>query len=320
MNRIKACFLVGGIIVFTIGPVAQADEGFTTRDLNPVLLQFYIPTLVPFSDRDGWRIDHNLFVTNTLQNKQKSDEKLTIDVENYRYELGLRYRHDSWLTLVNIPFVENSGGRIDGLIDDWHEFFGLPEGDRGKFPKDDIHIEYLRDGAVEYSQTKSSSGLGDIGFAVGHQPVGAPGYFIGIELPSGSESDYSGNEAIDLAIWVTHEKQIDPEMTIYGLLGFSFPGDDGNLEGLIVDQFWVAQLGVAYYFSSGIVGTMQFDLHSEIIEDSELKAFGDSVQIQLGLGFLELIDNHRLDLFFSEDIMVGSAPDISFGARLIQEF
>ena len=30
--------------------------------------------------------------------------------------------------------------------------------------------------------------------------------------------------------------------------------------------------------------------------------------------------DHRLDLFFTEDILVGTAPDISFGLRLAREF
>ena len=109
-------------------------------------------------------------------------------------------------------------------------------------------------------------------------------------------------------------------MTVYGLLGLSFPGDDGNLEGLVVDEIWVAQLGLDYRFNNNFIGTVQFDFHSETIEDSDLKAFGNSLQIQLGLGFLRLFENHRLDLFFSEDIMVGTAPDVTFGARLIREF
>jgi hypothetical protein len=100
----------------------------------------------------------------------------------------------------------------------------------------------------------------------------------------------------------------------------SFPGDDGNLQGLLVDKIWVAQLGTQYRFTDGLAGTVQLDWHSQIIDDSDLTALGDSLQIQLGLGFLELIDNHRLDLFFSEDIKVESAPDISFGLRLAREF
>ena len=104
------------------------------------------------------------------------------------------------------------------------------------------------------------------------------------------------------------------------MLGISFPADDGTLEGLIVDEIWVAQLGLEYRFSENLVGTAQLDLHSATIDDSDLDAFGESLQIQLGLGFLQLFENHRLDLFFSEDILVGTAPDITFAAHLSTGF
>lgn len=312
--------LAGAIVVFMTSQCTVATAGLATRDLNPILQPIFLPALVPVSQNNGWQIDHSFYLTNTLQEETKSGESLVIDAENYRYELGLRYRKNEWLTQVNIPFMANNGGELDGLIDGWHDFFGLPEGDRDEFVKDDINIEYVRDGVLEYSQDDSSSGLGDLSIALGHQPGDGPAYFVGIELPTGSESDYSGNKAIDLAIWITHEQQVDVETTLYGLLGLSFPGDDGNLEGLIVDQIWVAQFGLDYRFNENLIATVQFDFHSETIEDSDLKAFGNSLQVQLGLGFLQLFENHRLDLFFSEDIMVGTAPDITFGARLIREF
>ena len=320
MNRTKVAILSASLTLLSSAHCAFAASGYATRDLNPILQQFYLPTLAPFSDSNGWRIDHSLFVSNTLQKQSRSREKLLIDVENYRYDLGLKYRMDSWLTQVNVPFIDNNGGQLDSLIDSWHDFFGLPEGDREDFPKDDINIEYQRDGVVEYSQDKSSSGLGDISLALGHQRPGAPGLFVGIELPTGSESDYTGNEAIDFGFWATHAKEVYTGTNLYGLLGLSFPGDDGNLEGLIVDQILVAQLGADYLFNDGIIGTAQLDYHSAIIDDSDLTAFGDSLQIQLGLGFLELFEDYRLDLFFSEDIYVGSAPDVSFGIRLMQNY
>lgn len=320
MTRTRPFLIASSIALLTISPFAIAGAGFATRDLNPVLQPIYLPTQAPISDENGWRIDHSFYITNTLQEQSKSVERLVIDTENYRYELGFSYRKDQWLAQATVPFVANNGGEFDGLIDDWHDFFGLPGGERDNYPKDDINIEYLRDGIVEYSQTKSSSGLGDLSIAVGYQLPGETRFFVGIELPTGSESDFSGNEAIDIAVWVSREKRIDEEISLYGLLGLSFPGDDGNLEGLVVDQIWIAQLGLDYRFNDNVIGTVQLDLHSETIEDSDLKAFGNSLQIQLGLGFLDFIENHRLDLFFSEDILVGSAPDISFGARLIRGF
>jgi len=320
MKQTSAIALVTGMLVFSSSQAANTAAGLATRDLNPVLQPIYIPAYTPFGSSNGWRIDHSLYVTNTSQLESKGDEYLALDVENYRYELGLRYRKDNWLGQVNAPFIANRGGELDGAIENWHEAFGLPDGDRDKFPRDDIDVEYVRDGKVEYSQDKSSSGLADISLALGYQLTEGTRYFVGIELPTGSESDYSGNEAIDFATWLTHETLIDAEMSIYGLLGVSFPGDDGNLQGLIVDEIWVAQLGTQYLFTDGLAGTVQLDWHSQVIDDSDLTAFGDSLQIQLGLGFLKLFDNHRLDLFFSEDIKVESAPDITFGLRLAREF
>ena len=320
MKLIRALAFVTGILVITNGHAANTAAGLATRDLNPMLQPLYIPAYTPYSTGKGWRIDHSMFVTNTSQIENKGNENLVLDIENYRYELGFRYRNDQWLGQVDIPFMANGGGELDSVIEDWHDLFGLPNGDRDDLPHDDINVEYSRDGEVEYSQDKSSSGLADISLALGYQLTEGTRYFVGIELPTGSASDYSGNETIDYATWLTHEMPVDAALSFYGMLGVSFPGDDGNLEGLVVDEIWVAQLGTQYFFNDGITGTLQLDWHSETIDDTDLTAFGDSLQIQVGLGFLKLFDNHRLDLFLSEDIKVESAPDITFGLRLAREF
>ena len=297
-----------------------ASSGFATRELNPMLQPIYLPSLVPVKTENGWRVDHSFFITNDLQQKNKGNESLIIDVENYRYEFDVSYRKDNWLTQVSIPLMANRGGELDSTIESWHDLFGLPNGDRDKFPQDDIVIQYVRDGIVEYSQTSSSSGVGDISLALGYQPTGKTAYFAGIELPTGSESDFTGNEAIDVAFWVSHEAGVSVNTNAYGMLGISFPGDGGQLEGLVRDEVWVAQLGFDYRFSNDYIGTAQLDMHGATIEDSDLKAFGESFQILLGLGFPNLLENHRLDLFFTEDILVNSAPDITFGLRLSREY
>ena len=320
MKPLRLVAVVAGIVFFAASQNLGAAAGFATRELNPMLQPVFLPSLVPVSADNGWRVDHSFFITNTFQQKDRGDESLIIDVENYRYELDFGHRKDNWLTQLNIPLMASQGGGLDNLIEDWHDLFGLPNANREKFPQDEINIEYTRDGVVEYSQTESSSGLGDIAISIGYQSAGGTIYFAGLELPTGSESDFTGNEAIDVAFWLTREARINANVNAYGMLGISFPADDGDLEGLIVDQIWVAQLGLDYRFYDNFIATAQLDMHGETIEDSKLTAFGESVQIQLGLGFLNLIEDHRLDLFFSEDIHVRSAPDITFGLRLAREF
>jgi hypothetical protein len=299
---------------------AGADGGFATRDLNPILQPIYLPTLATFNPQNGWKIDHSIYITNTLQQETGGNERLLIDVENYRYELGLRYRQDKWLLRLDLPFVSNSTGRLDSTIDGWHQFFGLPDGKRDNFPREDINIDYRRDGAVVYHQDSPSSGLGDIALGVGYQVDARFAYFAGVELPSGDPADFSGNDAIDSALWLSYQNKVGAKMGTFALLGVSFPGDGGMLKGLVADQIWVAQAGFDYRLGPSIVGTLQFDLHSRSVEHSELKALGNSLQAQFGLGFLQLFEQHRLDLFFSEDISVGSAPDISFGLRISRSY
>ena len=145
-------------------------------------------------------------------------------------------------------------------------------------------------------------------------------WFVGIELPTGDADNFSGNEVIDTALWLTYQGRAGEDAGLFALFGVSFPGDGGDLEGLVVDRIWVAQAGFDYRFNPTLIATVQLDMHSETIEGSELRAFGNSLQIQLGLGFIDFPAKHRLDLFFSEDILVGSAPDITFGLRLSRAF
>jgi len=317
----RASSAVGCCIVFLASAVPVfADGGYATRDLNPLLQPIYLPTLASFSGGNGWRIDHSFYITNTLQQQDKGNESLLIDVENYRYELGLRYRHDKWLARMEIPLLRNSGGVLDSTIENWHDFFGLPQGKRTQFPRDQIRLDYQLDGSSAQFNDSPGGGLGDIAIAVGYQPGGGWAYFAGIELPTGSIEELSGNEAADLALWATRHYRLDEKIGSFALLGVSFPGDSDYLDGRIAERIWVGQFGFDYRFDAGAIATLQFDLHSQSVEASKLTAFGNSVQMQLGLGFPRLIGEHRLDLFFSEDILVGSAPDISFGLRLSRSY
>lgn len=242
-------------------------------------------------------------------------------MENYRYEFSLGHRIDDWVIQGSLPLISNQGGFLDSAIEHYHDALGLPQGNRPGFTRDQIEIEYSLDGISAYQQTVSSSGLGDVSIALGYHPVeNNTAFFLGIELPTGSQADFTGNEAIDIALWMIRSQQISPNSNWYGLLGASFPGNSGFLKELLVDQIWIGQIGENYQFSDTTTGIIQLDLHSETIKNSALKAFGNSAQAQFGFHFNELIGSHSLDVFFSEDILVGSAPDISFGLRLSRGF
>ena len=292
-----------GLALVALASGAAEARGLATRDMNPMLQPVYLPGYFSVAPGLGWRSDYNLYITNTQQLERRGREDLIIDVENLRFEFDLGYRHGDWVYRATVPFVSSSAGELDQTIEDWHDFWGFPQGTRDDIPRDRIEIEYFRDGELVYSQTASSNGLGDIALAAGYQPAGGLGYFVGVDLPTGDADDFSGNDSIDVALWLIGEREVDE-----------------NLGELLASEIWFAQLGLEYAFNDTVVAVAQLELHSSAIRDSRLDAFGESLQLQLGLGFDDLVGKHRLDLFFSEDIAVGTAPDITMGARLTRQF
>ena len=187
MKQTRAVALITGMLVFSSGQAANTAAGLATRDLNPMLQPLYLPSYTPYRSSDGWRIDHSFYLTNTSQKESSGTENLIIDVENYRYQLGLRFRQDNWLGQVDVPFIANqrrcnsTARSRAGMI-----FLVYPTGIEMTFRRIKFDVEYARDGSViEYSQDKSSSGLADISLALGYQLSTETRFFVGIELPTG---------------------------------------------------------------------------------------------------------------------------------------
>ena len=273
-----------------------------------------------FASHPGWQYSHSLFITNTFQTESINNETLVIDAESYRYDFAIAYQQNNWRLNTKIPLIFNQGGSLDGLIEGWHDFFGLPDGERNSNPNDQLNIEYINNGQTVFLQNKSTNDIGDIEVALSYRLSGGENrsteISAGIELPTGSIETNSGNEAVDLALWLSHQRATTDITDIYGLIAHSRLGKGGQLGEQQKSDTWVVQLGAEHAFSADITGILQFDMHSALIKDSALKAFGNSLQVQVGLKFRNWIAKHNLDLFFSEDIYSGSAPDITFGVRI----
>ncbi len=217
MKLIRLALAIAGCSIVAGYPIANANPGLPTRNLNPVLQPIFLPSYFHSGNADGWHIEHSLYFGNSYDEQTIANERLIIDAENYRYELGFAFRRGNWELQGRVPYSANRGGRLDSVIEGWHSTFGFPDGGRPNSPRNVVNIEYERDGIVEFSQTESSSGIGDMSIAIGYQPTERLGYFLGVELPTGSSSNMTSNESIDVAFWVLGNKQISPKLNLYGL-------------------------------------------------------------------------------------------------------
>ena len=310
-------------LLIALNPISSGATGLNTRDQNPMFQAYYLPTNNADA-QPGWNVSHSIFITNTFQTQIEGNETLVIDAENYRYDLSIAYQRSNWRASATIPYFSTRPGILDGAIEDWHDLFGLPQNGRNLNPNDQLNITYTQNGETIYQQSQSTDGLGDIALSLSYilqsDDNGATELSFAIDLPSGSSAANTGNEATDLALWLRKSRAVSTQSKLFGLIGKSHLGKGGQLESRLERYVWVAQLGFEREFNSFVSGILQLDMHSRLVKNSALTALGNSLQIQVGLTFKQWVDNHDLSLFFSEDILVGSAPDITFGLQLNRQY
>lgn len=315
--------VLGLLLLFCASYVLASPIGLNTRDQNPMFQAYYLPA-IDSNIHQGWQVAHSVYITNTFQNNWQGNETLILDVENYRYDFSIAYQHHKWRLSTTVPVIFNEGGHFDNAIEEWHDFFGLPQGGRTSRPHHQSDIIYTRNGQTFFSQTQTTNDIGDIAVSLSYALANADNNLstlsFAIELPTGSEKNISGNEAIDVALWLSQVRKVSKLSRLYGLIGFSLPGKGSQLAPLLKSVVWVGQIGIERPIYPDWNAILQFDAHTAFIENSDLTVLGHSFQVQIGLRTTQLVEDHTVDLFFSEDILIGSAPDITIGIRLSRDY
>ncbi len=302
-------------LLSTFGLRAEEWPGLPTRDQNPLLQGYLIPAQAITGSADGWSGGASIYITNTYQQDHSAAQQLVIDVENTRLDLQLNYRQNDWILSANLPLIDNRAGQLDRLILDWHDFFGLPQGGRDQAPLDRLLMYWQVDGQDRFRIEQPVSGIGDLQLAAGYRLSPQSELWFALEMPSGSDPLLS-NGGIDAALWWRyHGDPVHPLQT-YGSAGLSWLHDGGVLKGHREPIIGFLQAGLRYRWNPAVEGLLQIDAHSSIADDSRVDALDTSLQGQFGLRFPQLIDGYQLNVFFSEDILPGHAPDITFALSL----
>src|SRR5512137_2206304 len=126
-------------------PMAAHAEPFLTRNQNVLVAVHGLPSPLParLPAAGNGRIAGVVNWSNTETDETSGDAQYTLDAE--AFELQLLFERgfgDRFALRVELPWRQTSGGSLDGLIDDWHGIFGLPEGSRDRLPEDRLLIDF----------------------------------------------------------------------------------------------------------------------------------------------------------------------------------
>jgi hypothetical protein len=214
--------------------------------------------------------------------------------------------------------IQHGGGVFDRAIDDWHQFFGLPDADRSDYTFNALTYRYAGESGRETRVDSARSGLGDIQLSV-QRSLGCRSTAdsmasetiarAGIKLPTGAVDELRGSGKVDA--------YVDIQSPVWSNGGRWRGGATVGL--MIVGQ--ASQLAPQRPFVAfGAIGTqfilqqryrlmLQVDWHTPFYR-SALGALNDpSLVLSAGVRYLARHDQ-TLELTISEDIAVDTAPDI----------
>jgi len=304
---------------------AVAATPLQTHNLNPLTLIYGLPLVSPARLATGkqsfFSASYNF--SNTLNAESVANEVLFIDGQTD--ELNLIYSHpinDKTRLRFRLPLSSHRAGSLDSFIDDFHDAFGFPGGERPNYPTDQFLFSYTRSGQELLRIDTPNRGIGDLSIDLAYQLSSNAQYahslWASIKLPTGDEQILTGSGKADTSIWLAAENNFSPDWSRYYNIGLLLTGKSSVLSEIQKNEILFGTAGLEWRIFRAITLNIQLDFHTAFYQ-SKTTFLGDSVQISSG-GHIKIDKNRRIDIVVVEDIYVGASPDVTFQLGYSQFF
>jgi hypothetical protein len=313
------------LFVLALTPTARA-EPLHDHDNGPLTGFFGIPDstegsqLLPAGAR---RWDLSLQTSSHSILDLEPDEALLLDGETTRLELiHRRGIGDHWEIGIELPYVWHESGGLDQVVSSWHDWTGLPGAFRETRPKNQLEFAYLDPTGTVVDFGTNANGFGDVRLIAGYRPSPGnhPGFAIrfGLKLPTGDSATLMGSGGTDVSLGFAGDT-----VEFLGVTGLSafyrlsavFVGEPDLLRDRYREVMGHTSFGLGYALGSAVDLRLQGSLRTAAY-DSDVEVLGDlSGTVNFGAIF-RLSDQTRLAIGIGEDVLVRSAPDVTFQVSL----
>ena len=302
---------------------------FSVRNLSPPALVKGLPVAEPVRLNQPGQSSVRLGfdIANIASNNQRDDELIVLDGETYVATLGLRYGLAEHLQVgFDLPWVWQSKGFLDSFIEDFHDLFGLPNGDRNNMPKDKINYLYSSSDGDDFLLDEEANSIGDIRLLAAWQWLdteqAAASLQASIKAPTGDSDKFTGSGGWDISLALSAQRDFPLEKggaSLWGGLGGSWLDDGDVLQSRT--ENWAASgwLGAGWSPLDWLGLKLQLDSHSALY-DSDLKEIGNAALMLTMGGTLGLGEATALDIGVGEDLATSTSPDVVFHLNLNHNF
>jgi len=334
MNRLCVSLLA---LLCSSMPCLAADmeiTPFRTVNQSPLVQIFGLPadSGAAIAPSGRFRFSLTQDVASEYAVDEKSNERITLDGESYRWTLAARYGFgERFEAGVDIPYLLYGGGFLDSFIIYWHNAFGLPQGGRDSAPKNRLLYNYEKNGVQKLRMGHPGSGIGDISLNFGMKLYDAAdqgshdnlALRAALKLPTGDSGSLRGSGSTDFALSLCGAMNSFTEWGSLGLYG-SLGGIAMTRGDVLSDQ----QNNVAAFGTAGlgwgpaewISFKLQLNAHTPLYHGSSLDELSTSSLMLVSGGALKFPGDYLLDIGVSEDLAVTTAPDVAFHLGLSKQF
>ncbi|MEM7079285.1 MAG: DUF3187 family protein [Pseudomonadota bacterium] len=297
----------------------SAKGPLRVRNLSPVTQLYGIPRMIGAHTHSGFEASFNIEAANNFQSLSREGTFAFFDgesyVTSYRLRGGLGERLEWGL---EVPYVIHTGGGLDGLVDEFHELFGLPDGERSLAPRGRLDYFIRADGVVYADFDKSVRALGDARGFLGAQIVATQQHSLAlrsqVKFPTGDVADLSGSEGTDVSLWGEYEYRLpfsEREVRFTLSAGAAYLGEGGLIPQ--AQETWVGfgHLGVQIPLHRRFEFHAQLDAHTDVLDSGNPLAAEGGVLGTLG-GRLGVTPKFWVDFALIEDLKNESASDVVF--------
>jgi len=251
-------------------------------------------------------------------NGNDSHSQVTLDGEIWRNTLRFRTGLTPTIDIeAELAYVTAMSGFLDGFIQSWHAFLGLPNGGREKRGENEYEMHADKDGQRVYSIDENTVSFGDLPIVLTGRIVdeseGTPAivWRAGVELPTGSESSGYGNGGLDWGGGVALERSLG-RVTLTGGAYYVFvanPDSFSDADVSALDQIY-AHLGAELRWSDtgSLVTGLRFSRPATT--DIAIPEIDGNV-LDLDVGWAEDIGESVLTFGLTEDLIAESGPDFT---------
>lgn len=305
------------LLLFLLVPTAQGDPldaPFTVHNANPFVSIYGLP-------RGG--LDDNFAVRYTVASSfdagSDGGRSVVLDGETERLEFSaVRALGDYWQVGIDIPWVRHSGGYLDDLIIDWHDWFDLPQNGRDTAPQDLLRFGFA-DAQGAIGVFDDQQGLGDVSLSLARDVAGFRARAT-LKLPTGEPDDLLGSGGADVALSVARDWRLGQRWDAHVALGATWLDDGDVLPDYVRPVVGTLRAKMGFRAAPWLALKVQWDVHTQVYERVRLRHLNEIAYV-LSFGGTLRTGDYLLDVVVTENYPHPEiTPDVAFQLGLRRAF